>query len=353
MTDIINRHHAFWLGEGPCLILIPPEKQELYDVRDYPARFSDPQAMWEAEMRRAERVAAWPTDGIPTVRPNLGVVFVPSLAGQGFQLADDTMPWPGEPLSREALRAVRDVDVGAGSVMLKAEAFYARHRAAGRPDVAAYHPDTQGVFDIAHLLYGDAIFYDLADADEEAWIAELLELSLGLYSRATLQVKRCLGEPTTQMIHGHGTAQGVFFPETGVRVSEDTAVLLSPEMIERVLVPVIRRSVQPFGTAFAHFCGKHQALLGQLCGMEEICAVDLGNPEFYETREVMRVCAATGTVLYSRVAAEPGEAWEPYVRRLAGLVKETGARVILRPVIYPAERGACAEMRELWHELTA
>jgi hypothetical protein len=33
------------------------------------------------------------------------------------------------------------------------------------------------------------------------------------------------------------------------------------------------------------------------------------------------------------------------VRRLAGLVCETGARVILRPIVFP-------QMRDLWHELT-
>ena len=352
MNGTIERHKAFWRGEGPCLILIPQETQELYDVRGYSARFSDPQAMWASEFRRAERTVGWPTDGIPTVRPNLGVVFVPALAGQGYQLSDEAMPWPGEPLSREAIRAARDSDVASAPIMRLAEAFYTFHQQSGCATVAAYQADTQGVFDIAHLLYGDALFYELADSSESAWIEELMDICLGLYLRATAHLKRCLGEADTQMIHGHGTSQGVFFPHAGTRLAEDTAVLLSPEMIRRVVLPVVRRAAQPFGGAFVHYCGKHPSLFSQLCRLEEVLAIDLGNPDLYDTGELMRICAETGTVLYSRLAAEPDEGWQAYVRRLAGLVRKTGARVILRPVVFPAERAACEEMRDLWRGLT-
>jgi hypothetical protein len=43
--------------------------------------------------------------------------------------------------------------------------------------------------------------------------------------------------------------------------------------------------------------------------------------------------------------APEGEEWPASARRLAGLVCETGARVILRPIVFP-------QMRDLWHELT-
>ena len=46
-------HEAFWRGDGPSLIFIPAEEQQLYDLSNYPARFRNPHAMWESEMRRA------------------------------------------------------------------------------------------------------------------------------------------------------------------------------------------------------------------------------------------------------------------------------------------------------------
>jgi hypothetical protein len=237
-------------------------------------------------------------------------------------------------------------------LMLLAAQFYAIQRASGFNEVVAYHPDTQGVFDIAHLLYGQRLFYELAEPEQAPWVEELLEISLDLYLKATVHVKSLLNEPAGVMLHGHGTSQGIYFPGAGTRMAEDTAILLSPRMIDRFILPTIRRAARPFGGAFVHFCGKHPALLERLCGMEEVRAIDLGNPEMYDSTRVLERCAETNTVLYSRLAADPDENWESYIRRLAEVVRQTGARVILRATIFPESREECAAMRDLWHELT-
>jgi len=236
----IDAHERFWRGEGPCLILVPADDGRLYDLDDYPTRFHNPRGMWESEMRRAECVVDWPTDGIPTVRPNLGVVFVPSMAGLAYKLPEEQMPWPGSPLGRDAIRTARATDVAETEFMRLAEEFYLIHMAEGGDAIVAYHADTQGVFDVAHLLYGNEQLYELLDPGEQEWVEELMEQ-----------------------------------------------------------------------------------------------------------------CAGSGTVLYSRLAGEPGEDWQAYVRRLARLAMATGARCILRPMVVPETRDACAAMCKLWHELTA
>jgi len=191
----IASHRKFWNGEGPSLLLISPDSGPLYDTADYARRFADPQQMWESEIRRAQPILDWPTDGIPTVRPNLGVVFVPSIAGQGYELKDDQMPWPGEPLTLDTIRAARRAEVAESTLMRRAEAFYRIHREHGSADVAPYHADTQGIFDIAHLLYGDEILTSMAGTPaEQALVFELLEISLDLYLKATRRLKDLLGE---------------------------------------------------------------------------------------------------------------------------------------------------------------
>ena len=95
IQERIASHRRFWKGEGPSLLLISPESGPLYDTTDYARRFVDPQLMWESEIRRAQSAVDWPTDGIPTVRPNLGVIFVPAIAGQSYEVKNDQMPWPG------------------------------------------------------------------------------------------------------------------------------------------------------------------------------------------------------------------------------------------------------------------
>jgi hypothetical protein len=106
-----------------------------------------------------------------------------------------------------------------------------------------------------------------------------------------------------------------------------------------------------------HYCGKHEYFFERLCRCETVKAIDLGNPESYDTRRLFELCAETNTVLYSRIASGQEEKsrrnWQGYLRRLAALLRQTGARLILRPLIFPQSRDDCAAMLELWHELTA
>ncbi len=86
--------------------------------------------------------------------------------------------------------------------------------------------------------------------------------------------------------------------------------------------------------------------------MPEVRGIDLGNPEMYDTAWLLQKCGESGTVLFSPVPAKENEKWPEYLRRLAALRKETGARMILRPAVYPETREECAQMLDLWHELT-
>jgi hypothetical protein len=51
--------------------------------------------------------------------------------------------------------------------------------------VAPYLPDTQGIFDVTHLLYGDALSYELADEKELGWVEELMDICLRTGVRST------------------------------------------------------------------------------------------------------------------------------------------------------------------------
>ncbi len=352
MENKTELHRRFWKGHGPGLILIPPFKEELYDLNDYPARFRNPQLMWESEIRRARAVIDWPTDGIPTVRPNLGVVTIPGMFGQTYETPPNSMPWPGEPLDKERIKAAGMNDITQSEIYRLISDFYKIHTESNEKPVIPYLPDTQGVFDIAHLLYGDDIFYEILDGREQSWFMELMEISLDLYLKVTRECKALLNEGYNTMVHGHGTEQGVYFPNCGVRIAEDTAILLSPEMIEDLIIPYVKRSVEPFGGGFLHFCGHHPTIFSQFSALSEIKAIDLGNPEKYDLRWLLERCAQTDTVLYSRVAEEKGESWREYTERIGSLVRSTGARVILRPKVFPDTPEECHAMLDQWHDMT-
>jgi hypothetical protein len=297
-------------------------------------------------------VLDWPTDGVPTVRPNLGTTFIPALFGQDYHLSDGQMPWPGEPLTAEEIRAGREMALERAPIMRLATEFYQAHAEQSPPGVFAYQPDNQGVFDIAHLLIGDQIFYDIMDENRLPEVEELLSVCLDEMLDEVRYCKELTGEPGQAMIHGHGTPQGSRFVAAGIRLAEDTATLISPMMIDRLVLPTIERAAGPFGGAFVHFCGKHQPLLERLCRMPCVRAVDLGNPEMYDTRGLMETCAEHDTVLYSRLPSRPDESPLAYVDRLAEQVRATGARVFLRATAVPRNRDEAAAMLDHWHERT-
>lgn len=354
----VATHNRFWRGEGPSLLFIPcgdvnlfkTSEAAMYDLSNYPERFEDPAKMYESERVRAELMIDWPTDGIPTVRPNLGTIFVPACAGQGYKVDRGNMPWPGEHLSVDEVRAIDPQAAVESEMMRRAEEFY-RH-ARNRPDIVPYHADTQGVFDIAHLLYGEDIFMDMAMPEDKGRAREIIDVSLELYLAVSRHLKEILAEGATEMIHGHATPQGLYFPHAGVRISEDTATLISPEMIEEFLAEPITASIEPSGGGFVHYCGKHDPFYEMLCEWPLARAIDLGNPEFYDPEWLAERAAASNTVLYTRLPALEGEGWRAYTERMGRLVQETGARMVLRATIYPEERGACEEMLGRFHELT-
>jgi len=351
LHDRLQTHIDFWNGGKGSLILIPAGNVELYNTSGYKDRFYNPQIMFDYELSRTRGVLDWPTDGLPAIRPNLGTVFVPAIAGQDFIISDENMPWPGEPLTRDALAGLKDIDIDRSDIMKLACDFF-RLCSSNKPDASAYLPDTQGIFDIAHLLYGDNIFYDIADAEHKQWITDYLEDVCGLYIKVSEKLKRALGEPANTMMHGHGREQGLYFPNAGVRISEDTATLLSPAMIDEFVMPHIHKASKHFGGSFIHFCGRHQYLYEAMVKDECVRAIDLGNPEMYDSRWLLEKCAGSNTVFYGKLSALDNEDWKTYINRLAALVKDTGARCVLRPDIFPSGRDECNRMYEMWHKLT-
>lgn len=354
MQERIQRQEAFGKDEGPNLILIPPSSGELHLLENYRRQYEDPQPMWEVQVRRTACIRDWPTDGIPTIRPNLGVTFIPSIMGQPVIVTDGAMPCPGEHLTEEAIRRAPEIDPERSDVWKRAAAIYAIHAQSGHArTIRPYLPDTQGVFDIAHLIYGDEIFIDLASPDRQQWVRELMDICGRMYVKVSRRLKKIFGEEDVRMFHGHGRSQGVLFLTAGVGIAEDTATLISPTMIREHILPAIERAVEPFGGAFVHCCGHHSMLFESLCRMPEVRAIDLGDPGQYDTRWLLQKCAESDTVFFGRLAGRDGEDWQGYICRLAEHCRDFGARCILQPTIFPADADHAADTQKIWHDLTA
>ena len=360
----------FWNGDGAFPILFAKPHLALgrnYLVHDLVQQHADVEKLLAEALAQARAAADRGDDGIPVARADLGTTLFPSGLGLRTSLSENAHPWLVEHLDLARYAGLdRPLDglAGRGEFPL-AGAFYRRleeERAAGRLPVPVlpYVPDNQGVFDLTHLVAGSDVFY--AVADDPTTLLAAQERSLELFLAGSRWFKDLVGEEAGSMVHGHGMPSGVWFPDTGIRISEDSCTLISAADIRRYCLPFIERAIRPFGRGFLHFCGRHEDFLRMAVEHPLVSTVNLGNPELYDLEEVFAWCGRTGTVFFGHVARAGGEDDEAWLERLAGMCGRTGCRLILVAAHAVADAadaaGPAASTPDLghlvrrWHELT-
>ncbi len=351
----------FWKGEGPCPVLFTEPhlaRGKPYLRHDLVEQHRDAEKQLEERLLEVEPHLELIDDGIPTVRSDLGTTLLPSGLGLPVEVQPQLHPWLTGHLSPEQylrLEIPRDPEDLLKNEMLFSQQFYRlfqRRREEGHipAEVFPYVPDTQGIFDLSHLIIGTDLLYLLNDHGKQ--VLAIQERSLQLFLTATRLFKELLGEQETSMVHGHGMPIGVWFPDTGARISEDSATLVSSEMIREFCLPFIRRAAEPFGRLFIHYCGYHPGFLKMVCEMREISTLNLGNPEMYDLEELFSLCGSSGTVYFGHLPLLEGEDGESYLDRLADLCGRHKTRLILVSGYHPGEREEKTVLVERWHRLT-
>jgi hypothetical protein len=342
---------SFWKKEGPSLLLFAEPhlaEGQNYIEYDLVSQHKSVDLLFKESAIQKERFDRVIDDGLPVIRADLGTTLLPTGLGMPIQVQPNGHPWPeGHLQPEEYLEKVLDSFTTEGEIPLAVE-FY--DKVGHLDETTAYLPDTQGIFDLTHLIIGTDIFYLLFDRPE--LVDKLQNKSLDLFLCATKFFKKLLGEKATSMVHGHGMFRGVWFPDTGARISEDSCTLLSMEQIDRFCMPVIRDALRPFGRGFMHYCGRHEDFLAAVCKEPLISTINLGNPEFYDLDEVMELCGKTDTVFFGHLPKEEHENNETFIEKVAESVKKNSARAILIHREIPESRERMQFLLDLWHRLT-
>lgn len=351
----------FWKREGSYPILFAKPhfvKEKPYARHDLIEQHNDVNKLLEENLLVAEEALDLVDDGIPAIRANLGTTLLPSGMGLETALQPAMFPWLKEHLSvKQYLALTEHLDssnISKNDVEL-ALAFYAlffrrQQEKSINADILPYAPDTQGVFDLSHIILGNDLFMLLQDEPET--VHQIQKRSMALFQAATQLFKQALGEANRSMLHGHGMKCGVWFPDTGLRISEDSCTLISGQMIDDFCLPYIKKAVEPFGRGFMHFCGKHEPFLERVCRMPEISTVNLGNPEMYDLDALFSLMGKTKTVYFGHFALFKEESAETYLERLAHYCGKHGAKLILISEYRPKDSDEKKKLVARWHELT-
>lgn len=310
------------------------DEQKAIPNPNYKEAFDDIDMMLCQQMRGACSAANGQSDAVPSVRGNYGVGVLLAVLGLEQLTFPDKMPWPHDHLSKEQIAALSVDDIKVQGAFARGLDFMRRHMEIMNGEPPIYCMDTQGPFDLAHLIMGDEIYY--AIYDDPPLVHHLLEFCLALNIRAHEMMKEISGEGHNECYHSNG----LYADNMGVRICEDTTVLISPDAIQEFAMPYTQRLAQHFGGAWVHYCGRNDHLTRFICEMPEIRGINFGHipghMHDHPFEDDMQICADTGTVFFGNWPIYDNESGEDYLQRMYEW-SEQGALI---PQVNPALSGS-------------
>ena len=217
------------------------------------------------------------------VRCNYGTGIIPLLFGVELFVMDEetnTLPTSHPLHDLDAIR--RLVDAGVPDIrqrymaqVLEMADLYAGI-AAQYPKIARYvqiyHPDLQGPMDIVEVVWGSSVFYSLYDRPD--LVKALLEIVTQTYVE-------CMRAWTDLIpFREGGNAHWGLYHKGNIMLRDDSAMNLSPPMVEEFIRPYDQRLLNEFGGGAIHYCGKGDHYAPILAQMDNLYAINLSQPEY-------------------------------------------------------------------------
>lgn len=259
----------------------------------YSEAFHDPVKMMINELGAVYAGATLRDDRAYTIRANYGVGTVASMFGCEISLTMNNMPWC-EPLTEDALLAALDAGIpemtsGLGAKVLETERLYLETLANYpnlREAVHVYVCDTQGPFDIAHLVMGHRIYTDLYDNPD--LVHRMLNLATETYIAFTKAQKAIIGEGNTDSYHTHARVHG------GIRICEDSPTNISPAAYLEFCRPYNEWILAEFDGGWIHYCGGGHHIFPHIISTAGLKGVNFGNPELQDLGAIYEAASERG-----------------------------------------------------------
>lgn len=346
-----RRQAQLWRGQTPdawpicCSGKLTDQQHALLPPADFKEAFYSSERMLQSEVRTALAMLNGHSDAVPSIRVNFGTGVLLSCVGLEQTVYEDKMPWLHDHLTREQIAGMTPDDVAPRGSFQTGLEMMRQFRSFLGDDLPVYCMDTQGPFDLAHLMYGDELF--LAIYDDPPFVHHLMELCLELGKRAHAWMKEINGEATDTLWH----CNALYAENMGIRICEDTTVLISPEAMDEFALPYTQRLAQEFGGAWVHYCGRNDHLTRKLCQIPEVRGINFGHipgkEHDHPFEEDMDWVAASGKVYHGVWPPRPDEDGRAYLQRLHTYARQ-GA---LLPVVNNRDFPSVDALLDYWYSL--
>lgn len=173
--------------------------------------------------------------------------------------------------------------------------------------VEVYHPDTQGPLDIAELLWGSSIFYEMYDDPD--FVHGILQLVTDTY-KAFLDAWYAIIPPYPSEICVHW---GIMI-KGKILLRLDSGVNLSGEFYEEFSKPYDKALLDYYGGGALHYCGHGDHFVPSLCEIDNLYGINLSQPELNNMDVILQsVCASDKRIFGLPRAAQFAE--KPYMKK--------------------------------------
>lgn len=345
-----GRQSAIWRNEETDylpLLIFDSETPEISDLKHWTIKeqFFDKEKMLIEQLKSLIGVAKSHSDAQLSIRVNLGVGILPTIFGlQAVFTQEDQMPWFVGHLSKDEIAKTGiPEDIKECGLIQKVIEYLYYFKSLLPNEINIYCFDTQGPFDIAHLIRGHQIYTDFYDDPD--FVHHLMRISTKIYIEGTKLFKNIMNEPLDSGYHGM-----LFMDKGGVRLCDDSSINLSPSLFSEFVMPYIKEALAPFGGGWVHFCGDGNHLIDLYLEIEEVRGLNFGNPEKYDYEITIRKILSKDKFYVGYIPRIQGERLENYFKRILAPLSGKKKGLILQ--IDRCRGDVSAEaMMDLWHSI--
>lgn len=283
--DYRKQWKAFWYKDPETSVFIPKRKitsspgTELKSIYINDA-LKDPELMLDAQLIGVSSSLAQSSSALG-IRANYGTGIMTSLFGaEVFTMPYElnTLPTTRSLNDSDRIRHILDQGIpdfynGFGKDVL----FFGEYCAEIfekypniRKYVEVYHPDTQGPLDIAELLWGSEMFYEMYDDPD--FVHSVLRLVTDTYKGFMDKWYSIIPKRQELSVHWGLMHRGT------ILLRLDSAMNLSPDFYEEFSKPYDRELFDYYDGGCMHFCGRGDHYIKSLCDIENMYGINMSQP---------------------------------------------------------------------------
>ncbi len=260
----------------PVKIGVSPNRFKGYT---YPEIYGDMEKMMINELIGVCGRVEVKDDGLPMIRANYGVGTFPSLFGLKCRVVNNNLPWIEHVDSIDQIKkildkGIPDVRTGLGAKDFNTHEYYHEQLSKYpkcKEAIPIYHPDLQGPFDVAHLIWGSDIYYALYD--EPDTVHALMKLVTQTYIKFMTELKKTIDDEDNGFNYHWGTLY-----KGRVTLRDDSPVNLSRDMYEEFVKPYDEQILKEFNGGSIHYCGRADQWVFSMIECEGIGGLNFGQP---------------------------------------------------------------------------